>query len=138
MTVEKEIKELEKMSAEELKSLFAHYFDYKPLGWSKDYLIGAIGYRMQEMVYGGLNYQTINRFVRMAAKNPMHQIERSVLPIGTCLIKRYKGVDYMVQILDEGFLYENKKYNSLSAVAKQICGHIVSGKIFFNLNLRRP
>jgi hypothetical protein len=62
MTVEKEIKELEKMSAEELKSLFAHYFDYKPLGWSKDYLIGAIGYRMQEMAYGGLNYQTINRF----------------------------------------------------------------------------
>jgi hypothetical protein len=37
----------------------------------------------------------------MAAKNPMHQIERSVLPIGTCLIKRYKGVDYMVQILDK-------------------------------------
>lgn len=52
---------------------------------------------------------------------------------GTILTKTYNGEDYEVVILDRGFLWDNKIFRSISAVAKAITGSHWNGKLFFGL-----
>ncbi len=52
---------------------------------------------------------------------------------GTILTKTYNGEDYEVVVLDRGFLWNNKIFKSISAVAKAITGTHWNGKIFFGL-----
>ncbi len=54
---------------------------------------------------------------------------------GTRLVKNYKGVNYIVNVLaQDRFEYEMNIYPNLSAIAKLICGMKVSGIDFFGLN----
>src|SRR5438128_1258309 len=53
---------------------------------------------------------------------------------GGVIIHKYKGVEYQVSVLEDGFLYNGCKYKSLSAVAKRITGKLSSGGYeFFKL-----
>jgi hypothetical protein len=60
------------------------------------------------------------------------------LSTGTDLIKVFKNKEYKVSVIgDNQFLYNQVTYNSLSAVAKVICGKKVSGNDFFGLNNKK-
>lgn len=63
------------------------------------------------------------------------QIKKTKLDLnpGTILKKNYNGEDYEVIVLDRGFLWNQKVYKSISAVAKAITGTHWNGKIFFGL-----
>ncbi|HWN71046.1 MAG TPA: DUF2924 domain-containing protein, partial [Haliangium sp.] len=50
---------------------------------------------------------------------------------GTVLVREHGGKRHEVQILDDGFLYEKKRYRSLSAVARAITGTPWNGFRFF-------
>ena len=52
---------------------------------------------------------------------------------GTLLTRAYKGQTLQVQVLAEGFAFEGKFYDSLSAVARAITGSHCSGYLFFRL-----
>ncbi len=52
---------------------------------------------------------------------------------GTILKKNYNGEEYEVVVLDRGFLWNNKIFKSISAVAKAITGSHWNGKLFFGL-----
>lgn len=57
------------------------------------------------------------------------------LHAGTEIIKTFRNRQYKVLVADANdFIYEGKRYKSLSAVAKEICGIKVSGYDFFGLN----
>jgi hypothetical protein len=138
MTIEDQVRKLEDMSIETLKTLFENYFNRKPLGWSKYYFVSTIGYRMQEMAYGGLDPKLAATFATLAGKSTLKRKQTNIYPTGTCLIKRYKGQDYIVKVLDYGFLCDNKTFKTLSGVAAHISGRKISGNVFFNVNVRRP
>jgi len=55
------------------------------------------------------------------------------LQVGTTLTREYKGETYEVIILDRGFLWHNKVFKSISAVAQAITGTHWNGKLFFGL-----
>lgn len=57
----------------------------------------------------------------------------SHLQVGTTLTRKYKGETYEVIILDRGFLWQNKVFKSISAVAQAITGTHWNGKLFFGL-----
>ena len=58
-----------------------------------------------------------------------------VLKPGTQIIKTYKEETFQVSVMSKNkFLFDDKFYSSLSAVAKIICGIKVSGPDFFGLN----
>lgn len=137
MTIEDKVKQLDEMSTECLKNLFENYFNRKPLGWSKNYFISTIGYRMQELEYGGLDPQMLASFENLANKCNLKQKQSNIFPTGSCLIKRYKGVDHIVKVLDDGYLYNDKVYKTLSGVALCIVGRKISGNLFFNIKVRR-
>jgi hypothetical protein len=45
------------------------------------------------------------------------------LPVaGTVLVRPYKGKDYKVTVLEEGFRYDGREFRSLSALASEITG----------------
>jgi len=52
---------------------------------------------------------------------------------GTILTKTYNGENYEVVVLDRGFLWNNKIFKSISAVAKAITGTHWNGKLFFGI-----
>jgi hypothetical protein len=52
---------------------------------------------------------------------------------GTQLIRRWKGQTITVTVLEDGFTWEGRIYNSLSALAKAVTGTSWSGQKFFGV-----
>jgi CubicO group peptidase (beta-lactamase class C family) len=52
---------------------------------------------------------------------------------GTVLKRHYQGQNIAVTVLEEGFLYDNQNYGSLSAIAHRVTGTRWNGYLFFGL-----
>lgn len=53
---------------------------------------------------------------------------------GAVLSRTYKGKDYRVTVLDDGFRWEGKEFRSLTALARTITGYpAISGPAWFGL-----
>ena len=61
--------------------------------------------------------------------------QRASLPIGSELIRSYRGQTHVVNVTPEGFEWERKPYSSLSRIAHEITGSRRSGPKFFGLNV---
>ncbi len=48
-------------------------------------------------------------------------------------MREFRGRDVVVKVLDEGFEFEDRRYPSLSAIAKEITGSKWNGFLFFSL-----
>lgn len=55
------------------------------------------------------------------------------LKTGTRLVREFRGIKYEVTKLEKGYLFEEKTYKSLSAIANKITGTRWNGKKFFGL-----
>ena len=109
---------------------------------SSQFLKLALSYELQCRRSGGLSAE-VKRGLRSVlvngkvvdASNPAPG--SSVTPLlsaGTELIREWNGRNYQVQVTDDGFLLDGKKYRSLSAIARKITGARWSGPRFFGLN----
>ncbi len=66
-----------------------------------------------------------------------YKIKYSLHP-GTEITKTFRGLEFKVLVADNGdFLYDGKRYKTLSPIAKEICGIKVSGPDFFGLRTKR-
>ena len=54
-------------------------------------------------------------------------------PAGSTLKRLFNGKEHLVRVLDSGFEYEGRTFESLSAVARAIAGTRWNGFLFFNL-----
>jgi hypothetical protein len=55
---------------------------------------------------------------------------------GTVLIREWRGVAHRVSVLDDEVVYRDRRYKSLSEVARLITGKRWSGPLFFGLKRR--
>jgi len=63
---------------------------------------------------------------------PRRSRRRIRLPGPGCLIRRtYKGRVITVRVLERGFEYDDKRYRSLSGVARTVTGAHWNGNLFF-------
>ena len=132
----KEYAALEEMSVKDLLREWPRYFDNPPKNrTNKKYLLSELIYRIQELAYGGLTKQTIDRLEALAeSKNLNKQIYESTrLAIGTKLVREVKGVEHHVTVLEDGYEYQGVKYKSLSGAAFAITGTRWNGNVFFGL-----
>jgi Protein of unknown function (DUF2924) len=67
-------------------------------------------------------------------RNRREQDTRLPLP-GALLTRKWKGRNLLVEVLANGFRYENRHYSSLSAIAVAITGTRWNGLAFFGLTL---
>lgn len=132
---EDDLKRLNTLSFKEIQELFTAYFKCTKPKRSKEFYTYNVAYRMQELEYGGLNASTKALLKKLQIK-PQSTRKNTIAPIGTKIIKTYKGKDYVVRILENGFDLDGKRFKSLSGMAKQITGMKVSGKLFFGLSKR--
>ena len=64
-------------------------------------------------------------------------VERQLsLKTGTRLVREWHGRTCHVTVLEEGFLFENRRYASLSQIARAVTGARWSGPRFFGLRQR--
>ena len=56
---------------------------------------------------------------------------------GTQLIREYQGVEYTVTVLNDGYEWQGRPYQSLSAIARAITGTRWNGWVFFGLKNQR-
>ena len=108
---------------------------------SRELLVRAVAYRMQEVALGGLRLprqrqlrQIAQQFKQTGAANTPPRRE---LKSGTRLVREWQGRTYEVLVLDGGFSWQNTHHRSLSAIARKITGTAWSGPLFFGLKPNR-
>ena len=104
---------------------------------SRELLLRAVAYRMQEVALGGLRPQQ-QRQLRQFAQHLNDSQEGRVRPRlelkpGTRLVREWQGRTYEVLVLDDGLSWQGTSYRSLSALARKITGTAWSGPLFFGL-----
>ncbi len=61
------------------------------------------------------------------------RLRRSSVSPGTRLVRDWNGKTHIVDVIEEGFVFQAKVHKSLTAIARQITGAHWSGPRFFGL-----
>jgi hypothetical protein len=108
---------------------------------SRELLLRAVAYRIQELASGGLRpelqrqLQQIASQLQQTGRITIHPRPR--LKPGTRLLREWQGRSHEVEVLNDGFSWQATHYRSLSAIARQITGTAWSGPLFFGLKANR-
>ena len=127
----------------ELKAQWRELFDSEPPPFNRRYLESRLGYRIQELAYGGLKPQTVLWLERLGEEldggdRKKSRARADLKPItGTRLIREWQGVEHVVTVTSDGFDWQGRPYRSLSAIARAITGTRWNGWVFFGLKNRR-
>lgn len=153
-----EIEKLRSASLGELRTKYFEVFGQASHSNHKQFLFRRIAWRLQALAYGDLSEQVRRRALALAQdvdlriKAPQHLVgsaqqllqptlqsrhrpgpdERLPRP-GSTLRREFKGQMVVVQVLAEGFQYQDRFYKSLSAIARQATGTAWNGYAFFRL-----
>jgi hypothetical protein len=126
-----------------LKAKWRALFDTEPPPYNRRFLESRLAYRIQELVYGGLQKETVERlrvlgkqYDGKAGERPKGRGQR--LPIaGTRLIREWQGIEHAVTVRVDDFEYQGRPYKSLSAIAREITSVRWNGWVFFGLKNHR-
>ena len=134
--IEGEIDRLRSLGLEDLRREW-RLNHAEPPRISRDLLVLALGYRLQEIAHGGLG-KTVRRKLQTMAKalrttgrvGPTPSLS---LKPGARLVREWGGRTHTVTITEDGFEYAGANYPSLTKIAKKITGAHWSGPRFFGL-----
>jgi hypothetical protein len=130
-------------TAPALKDKWRALFDTEPPPYNRRFLESRLAYRIQELAYGGLKKETVERLRILGKQYDGKPGGRSKsrpdrLPIaGTRLVREWRGVQHSVTIRADDFEFEGRPYKSLSAIAREITDVRWNGWVFFGLKNHR-
>ena len=133
-----ELSGLKSLSTPQLRARWKTLYETEaPSRFSRDLLMRAVAYRMQERVLGGLKPAT-RRLLERIAQDARERQPIRVLPVrklgpGAILLREWGGTKHQVTVLESGVVFRGKRYRSLSEVARVITGSRWSGPLFFGL-----
>lgn len=137
----KEIEALAAMSPAQLRAEWRRLFRKDAPPHSPDLLARAIAWRGQAKVQGDLPVSIRNRLLQLAAQldkgGEISALAAPTLSPGTRLLREWKGRTIEVTVVENGYLFEERLYTSLSQVAEHVTGTHWSGPRFFGLKNRR-
>jgi hypothetical protein len=142
-TVLAQIAALKGMPAPVLKGRWRELFDTEPPPYNRRFLESRLAYRIQELAYGGLKPETIERLRALGQQldggNISIRKQRGdPRPIaGTQLIREWQCIEHCVTVRADDYEYAGRPYKSLSAVARAITGTRWNGWVFFGLKNQR-
>ena len=159
-TIEKDLAALKDMTPQRLRQRYAELYGEPSRSGNRQWLIRRCAWRIQALAEGGLSERAERRARQLArdqdlrvippknltmapldrpadveqpARRYIRRTHDARLPMpGEQIIRVYKGHQYVVDVLDDGFAYDGKRYQSLSAVAHAITGGHWNGFKFFN------
>jgi hypothetical protein len=153
-----EIENLRRASLAGLREKFREVFQEETRSRHREHLFRRIAWRLQALAEGDLSERARGRAHQIAKDADLRMIappdffrvngervqttpsDRSLgkrdsrLPLpGVLLSRKWKGRTILVEVLAEGFQYENRHYSSLSAIAVVVTGTRWNGLAFFGL-----
>ncbi len=136
--LDEELAALATMSPAQLRQEWSRLHRTPAPSFTADLLARGIAYFLQERSLGRMCAATrreLDRHVRIRATgNPEPTVS---LNAGSRLARDWHGRTHHVLILDDGYLYDDRRYDSLSAIAREITGAAWSGPRFFGLRQKR-
>jgi hypothetical protein len=102
----------------------------EPPNSSREFLRRRLAYRVQEIVYGGLE-ATLK--AELTADSVPDRKMAGVLRDGTKIVREWHGREYEVTVRGARYEYNGKLYRSLSGVARAITGTNWNGNEFFGI-----
>lgn len=123
-----EVRALERLDLDGLRAEWRRRVGPPPALKSPDLLRRLLAWRIQAEALGGLDAETRRRLRRRsnAARGPS-------LNAGARIAREWKGVRHDVEVVDDGFVYDGARYDSLSEIARVITGTRWNGPRFFGL-----
>jgi hypothetical protein len=151
------IEESRGLTVAALKSKYRELIGKESKSSNKQFLFRRIAWHLQAQAEGDLSDRARRRAAAIAedqdlrarapqafasrppeARSRLNEPQRdSRLPKpGTLLLRRFRGREILVKVLDEGFEYQSRHYRSLSAIAREVTGTRWNGLLFFGLTER--
>jgi erythromycin esterase-like protein len=148
----KEIEQLRREKTTALRARYSELFGEESSSSNHAHLFRRLAWRLQALAEGDLTQRARERAIVLAADADLRlraprqfwreleakakQAARDprVPAAGTTIERQYQDRHILVRILDEGFEYNGKIYDSLSSIASSITGTRWNGFAFFGLN----
>jgi hypothetical protein len=128
-----EIERLSGLSLGDLRAVWAGEFRRDPpKGLWRDLLLRSLAWRLQEKAFGGHDKATL-KLLETCGQKRAGDGRCQRLKAGTVLIRDFGGTRHTVTIVPEGFVWQERTYLSLSAIARIITGTNWNGPRFFGL-----
>ncbi len=134
---------LKRMTVVDLKAKWESLFGTPAPNNSRSYLELRLSYRVQELTLGGLSRETRRTLDLLADEIEGQAKHRSIIAdprnpiVGTRLVREWDGVKHTVTVMKDGFDWQERRFKSLSAVARAITGTQWNGYRFFGLREAR-
>ena len=135
-----QLQNLENLNLAELRQAWAQHYEAEvPATMSQELLRLSIGYKLQEAMFGGLDRKTLLRLSAMkfgseTTDKLKSAVSRPAPKSGTKFIREWRGKVHEVSVLDDGqFAYSDRRYRSLTIIAREITGTHQSGPKFFGI-----
>ena len=125
----------------DLRDKWRALFDSEPPPYNRRFLEHRLAYRIQELAYGGLKPETVERLDALADEldgklSKRRRVENRPIA-GTRLIREWKGIEHHVTVRKDDFEYQGRPYKSLSSIARLITGTRWNGPVFFGLRAQK-
>ena len=135
--IEAEIKRIQSMTIAELRALWRAKLESEPpKAFGPDLLRRSVAQKLQEDANGGLDRKTARLLSQLIAQSTKNNgkivVPRRIKP-GAILVREWKGKSHRIMVLEDGFAFEGKPYDSLSEIARRITGTRWNGPRFFRL-----
>jgi hypothetical protein len=141
----RQITQLSKLGFPELQARWRSLLGTEPPAYHRRFLVKRLAYRIQELAYGGLAETTRAQMADILQDAGLDeqasipgrgrtQKRANDLPLsGTRLVREWNGRRYEVTVASGGFVFEGRRYRSLTAITKAITGTHWNGRAFFGL-----
>ena len=140
-SLETKLTALATMSPAQLRNQWRDTFKVPAPGISTQLLALGIAHHLQTRSYGALSAEharTLARLERRFARTgDLGADEAATLKSGARLVRTWHGEAHHVLIRDDGYVYQDRRYRSLSEIARVITGTSWSGPRFFGLKAKR-
>jgi hypothetical protein len=134
--VAREIAGLAELNRESLIARWrAAYGAPPPRKLSRALIEKALAYEIQCRAFGGLS-GAAKRALRAAAASKDGSTGPRLLNPGARLIREWNGIVHEVDVSGDGYVWQDQRYRSLTAIARAITGTKWSGPRFFGLTGR--
>lgn len=124
------------MSPAQLRSEWLSLYKAPAPPLTADLLARGVAWRLQERAHGGFSKSTLRQVEDLRRRFEQGGVARATdgrIKPGTRLVRDWGGESHHVLILESGYLYQDRRYTSLSHVARDITGARWSGPRFFGL-----
>jgi hypothetical protein len=132
-----QVAKLPTLPTPKLKAMWRELTGSEPPPYNRTFLVKRLAYRIQELAFGGLSVQAERRLDDLVdeldGKKKPKSKDMTAPIVGTKLIRQWQGVMQEVTALADGFEWQGRRYQSLSAVARAITGTRWNGPLFFGL-----